>query len=144
MNYSLYSIGIPGLPELMLLVLILVLPMIVVGIVVAVIFANKKSSSQIPQNVYNPTNITTATPPDVAGKKIAAGLCGILIPALGVHKFILGYTNAGLIMLLVSLFTCGFGAIVFGIIGFVEGIMYLTKSDADFYQVYILSRKEWF
>ena len=144
MNYSLYAIGMPGLPELMLLGLILVLPMIVVGIVVAVILANKKSSSPNPQNAYNPTDITTAVPPDVASKKLAAGLCGILIPALGVHKFILGYTNTGLIMLLVSLFTCGFGAVVFGIIGFIEGIMYLTKSDEEFYRLYFLSKKEWF
>src|SRR5215471_16164759 len=35
-----------------------------------------------------------------ASNKIAAGVCGILLGAFGVHKFILGYTRAGLIMLL--------------------------------------------
>jgi TM2 domain-containing membrane protein YozV len=77
-------------------------------------------------------------------KKMAAGLCGILIGAFGVHKFILGYTTSGIIMLLVSLLTCGLGATVMGIIGLIEGIMYLTKSDADFYQIYMANKKEWF
>jgi TM2 domain-containing membrane protein YozV len=79
-----------------------------------------------------------------SGKKIAAGICGILIGALGVHKFILGKTQAGLIMLLVSLLTCGVGAIVMEIVGLVEGILYLTKSDQQFYQTYYVEGKDWF
>jgi len=73
-----------------------------------------------------------------------AGICGILLGGLGVHKFILGYTTEGVIMLLVSLLTCGFGAIVTGIIGLIEGIMYLTKSDEDFVSIYVTGRKGWF
>jgi TM2 domain-containing membrane protein YozV len=79
-----------------------------------------------------------------AGKKIAAGVCGILLGALGIHKFILGLTTPGLIMLLVSVLTCGFGAIPMGIIGLVEGIIYLTKSDQEFYQLYAVEKKQWF
>jgi len=79
-----------------------------------------------------------------ADKKIAAGVCGILIGSLGVHKFVLGYTREGVIMLLVSLLTCGFGAPIMSIIGIVEGIMYLTKPDEDFVRTYIQSRKGWF
>jgi TM2 domain-containing membrane protein YozV len=78
------------------------------------------------------------------GKKIAAGICAILIGGLGIHKFILGYTTAGLIMLLVTVLTCGVGGIPMGVIGLVEGILYLTKSDDDFYQIYIVGKKEWF
>ncbi|MBD1999391.1 TM2 domain-containing protein [Leptolyngbya sp. FACHB-541] len=77
-------------------------------------------------------------------KKVAAGVCGILLGALGVHKFLLGYTTEGLIMLLVTILTCGFGGAVMGIIGLVEGIMYLTKSDEEFVSTYILSKKGWF
>jgi TM2 domain-containing membrane protein YozV len=73
---------------------------------------------------------------DFAGKKIAAGICGILIGSLGIHKFILGLTTPGLIMLLVTVLTCGFGGIVMGLIGLIEGIIYLTKSDEEFYQLY--------
>lgn len=84
------------------------------------------------------------TPPDVSSKKLAAGICGILLGSLGVHKFILGYTNAGLIMLLSTVLTCGIAGVVFGVIGLVEGIIYLTKSDDDFYRTYIAQKKPWF
>jgi len=79
-----------------------------------------------------------------ADKKIAAGICGILLGALGIHKFILGYTKEGVIMLLISLLTLGFGAWVMGVIGLVEGILYLTKSDETFVQTYVTGRKGWF
>ncbi|GAA6621649.1 TM2 domain-containing protein [Scytonema sp. NUACC26] len=78
-----------------------------------------------------------------ASKKTAAGICGILIGALGVHKFILGYNTEGIIMLLVSLLTCGIGAPFMGILGLVEGIMYLTKTDEEFINTYIVNKKKW-
>jgi TM2 domain-containing membrane protein YozV len=81
---------------------------------------------------------------DANSKKVAAGVCGILLGALGVHKFILGYTTEGLIMLLVSVLTCGIGATVMGVIGLVEGITYLTKTDDEFYTTYIVNKKGWF
>ena len=81
---------------------------------------------------------------EASNKKLAAGLLGIFFGAFGVHKFVLGYTKEGLIMLLVSLLTCGVGAVVFGVIGLVEGIIYLTKSDAEFYRTYVAGRKGWF
>jgi TM2 domain-containing membrane protein YozV len=76
-----------------------------------------------------------------ASNKIAAGVCGILIGSLGVHKFILGYTGAGLIMLLVTILTCGLGGIVMHLIGLIEGIIYLTKSDEEFVRTYIEGRR---
>jgi TM2 domain-containing membrane protein YozV len=79
-----------------------------------------------------------------AGKKIAAGICGILIGWLGVHKFILGLTTPGIIMLLVSVLTCGVGAFPMTVIGFVEGLIYLTKSDEDFYETYAVQKRGWF
>jgi TM2 domain-containing membrane protein YozV len=79
-----------------------------------------------------------------SGKKIPAGICGILLGALGVHKFILGYTSEGLIMLLVSVLTCGVGAIVMGPIGLIEGIIYLTKSDEEFDATYVHNKRGWF
>lgn len=79
-----------------------------------------------------------------ASNKMAAGICGILLGGLGVHKFILGYTGAGVVMLLITLLTCGLGAIVTSIIGIVEGIIYLSKSDEDFVQTYVRGRREWF
>jgi len=82
--------------------------------------------------------------PAGAEKKIAAGICGILLGALGVHKFILGYTKPGIIMLLVSVLTLGLAAPIMGLIGLIEGIIYLTKSDEEFVRIYVQGRKGWF
>ena len=76
--------------------------------------------------------------------KVAAGLLGIFIGSLGIHKFYLGYSKEGVIMLLVSLLPLGFGAGIMGIIGLIEGIIYLTKTDADFENIYVVGRKGWF
>ena len=72
-------------------------------------------------------------------KKLAAGILGILIGGLGIHKFYLGYTKEGIIQILLS-FACGIGALI----GLIEGILYLTKSDQDFVATYINGRKGWF
>lgn len=89
-----------------------------------------------------------------ADKKIAAGLCGILLGGLGIHKFILGYQQEGIIYLamlgvaiVITFVTCGIGSfllIIPGILGLVEGIIYLTKSDEEFVQTYIVNKKPWF
>lgn len=79
-------------------------------------------------------------PEDVSSRKMTAGLLGILLGGFAVHKFYLGFTSTAVIQLLVSIFTCGLG----GWIGLIEGIIYLTKSDEDFYQTYIVDEKQWF
>ncbi|MGD1851841.1 MAG: TM2 domain-containing protein [Cyanophyceae cyanobacterium] len=79
-----------------------------------------------------------------AEKKISAGICGILIGALGIHKFILGYSTEGVIMLLASILTCGIAAPIMGIIGLVEGILYITKEDQEFIDTYINNKRGWF
>ncbi|MDQ1639848.1 MAG: hypothetical protein QOF62_3187 [Pyrinomonadaceae bacterium] len=75
-----------------------------------------------------------------ADKKLVAGICGILLGGFGVHKFVLGYTTEGIIQIVITLVTCGAGSIV----GLVEGIIYLTKSDEDFVRTYIQNKKAWF
>ncbi|MBI3880082.1 MAG: NINE protein [Verrucomicrobia bacterium] len=85
-----------------------------------------------------------ATAAGRSSNRIAAGVCGILLGPFGVHKFILGYTTTGVIMLLVSLLTCGIGAPVMHIIGIIEGIIYLTKTEEEFIRTYVDGRKEWF
>ena len=79
-----------------------------------------------------------------ASNKIPAGVCGILLGALGIHKFILGYTGAGLIMLLVTVLSCFILWPIMYIIGLIEGIIYLCKSDEEFVRTYVDGRKEWF
>ncbi|MDP0499171.1 MAG: TM2 domain-containing protein [Verrucomicrobiales bacterium] len=75
---------------------------------------------------------------------MVAGILAILLNCLGIHKFYLGYQKEGLIMLLGSILTCGFGGIVFGVIGVVEGVIYLTKTDDEFVATYVTGRKGWF
>jgi TM2 domain-containing membrane protein YozV len=77
-----------------------------------------------------------------ADKKVPAAICG-MIPMLGVfgiHKFILGYTTEGIIQLIIGVITCGAGSVI----GLIEGIIYLAKSDEDFVRTYIQNKKGWF
>ena len=66
--------------------------------------------------------------PAMQKSKMAAGLLGIFLGSLGVHNFYLGYTNKALVQLLVSVCTCGLGAVPMGIWGLIEGIQILTGS----------------
>jgi len=83
--------------------------------------------------------------------KIAAGLLGIFLGGWGIHKFYLGFTGPALVYLLVN--TVGFAVtwlflfipnVILGVIAFVEGILYLTKSDEEFEQLYVIQKKQWF
>ena len=79
--------------------------------------------------------------------KVTAGLFAIFLGGLGIHKFYLGYTIPGIIMLLVGIF--GFVLLfipnlILGIIALIEGIMYLTKSDEEFDEIYVSGTKHWF
>ena len=73
-------------------------------------------------------------------KKVLAGVLAILFGGLGIHKFVLGYTTEGIIQIVISIVTCGIGSIL----GLIEGIIYLTKSDDEFYQMYQVNKKGWF
>jgi len=54
---------------------------------------------------------------------------------------------ATLCSLVGGLMTCGLlwpGIFAIQIIGLIEGIIYLTKSDEEFVRTYVNGRKEWF
>jgi len=86
--------------------------------------------SEVPTPPYDPAQ----------SKRVLAGILGIVLGGLGVHRFILGDTTGGIIRIVITIVTCGFGQII----GLVEGIIYLTKSDPDFYQTYVVEKKAWF
>ena len=100
-------------------------------------------SSPTPPPQQQPPVAPSGKPPE-ADKKILAGILAIVLGALGIHKFILGYVKEGVIMLLVSVISLGMLAWVMGIIGLIEGILYLTKSDEEFVQTYLHNKKGWF
>jgi TM2 domain-containing membrane protein YozV len=83
--------------------------------------------------------------------KLAAGLLAIFLGSLGIHKFYLGLTGPGLAYLLIN--TIGFAVtwlllyipnIILAIMALIEGIIYLTKSDEEFEQLYVVQKKKWF
>lgn len=63
-----------------------------------------------------------------AKSKMAAGLLGIFLGALGIHNFYLGYTGKAVAQLLITILSCGILAIVSEIWGLIEGIQILTGS----------------
>lgn len=77
-------------------------------------------------------------------KKLVAGILAIVLGSLGIHKFVLGYQKEGLIMLAVSFLSFGLLAGLMALIGLIEGIIYLTKTDDEFYQIYQAGKKPWF
>lgn len=85
-------------------------------------------------------------------KKVLAGILAILLGSLGVHKFILGYQKEGFILLGVSIAAWVLSCLAIGllfiwipsVIGLIEGIIYLTKSDEEFYNTYQVGKKPWF
>ena len=83
-----------------------------------------------------------STPPPIPedSKRVLAGVMGLLLGGLGIHRFVLGDTTGGILRIVITLVTCGFGSLI----GFIEGIIYLTKSDPDFVQTYQVQKKPWF
>ena len=83
--------------------------------------------------------------------KVAAGLLAIFLGGLGIHKFYLGFTGPGLVYLLID--TIGFAItwallyipnMILGMMALIEGIIYLTRSDEEFEQIYVVQKKKWF
>ena len=74
--------------------------------------------------------------------KIVAGILALLVGYLGIHKFYLGYVGVGIIYLLVSI--TFFGLFLTVPVAIIDGIIYLSKSDADFDKAYVQGRRSWF
>ncbi len=78
--------------------------------------------------------------PEQQSKRVLAGVLAIVFGELGIHKFVLGYTAEGLIQIGLTIVTCG----IAGIIGIIEGIIYLTKTDEEFIYQYQTNKRSWF
>jgi TM2 domain-containing membrane protein YozV len=79
--------------------------------------------------------------------KIVAALLAFFLGWLGIHKFYLGKTTAGIIMALcgtIGWLLFAIPPLIVGVIAFVEFIIYLVKSDAEFNRDYVVGNKSWF
>ena len=62
--------------------------------------------------------------------KTTAGILGIIVGGLGIHKFYLGQIGLGIVYLLFC------WTFIPALIGFIEGILYLTMTDQEFARRY--------
>ncbi|MFP4356670.1 MAG: GYF domain-containing protein [Phycisphaerae bacterium] len=83
---------------------------------------------------------------DTTDKKLVCGIVALFLGSLGIHKFILGYNQAGVVMLLcTTLGSClVIPPLVMWVIGIVEGISYLQMSSEQFARVHGSKTKPWF
>lgn len=106
----------------------------------------------LPPQGYTPSNDAprraVATPVFGAKDHVVAALLAIFLGPLGIHKFYLGYNTVAFITLAVtvlgSIVTFGLAANVMGVLSLIEGVIYLTKSQTEFEQIYVVGNKEWF
>lgn len=78
-----------------------------------------------------PPPIGTFPPTTASGKtRVSAALFALLLGSFGAHKFYMGDTGLGILYLLF------FWTAIPGIIGLIEGIIYLAMSDQDFVRKY--------
>jgi TM2 domain-containing membrane protein YozV len=79
--------------------------------------------------------------------KWVAALLAFLLGTFGVHKFYLGKNTAGFIMLglfLGGMVLVGIPSFIVSAIAFIEGIIYITKSEQRFYDDYVVGDRAWF
>ena len=93
------------------------------------VFCTNCGTKQAKETTTKAKTINTVNNTEVKPKsKVAAGLLGIFLGALGIHNFYLGYIGKGLAQLLITVLTCGFLSFATGIWGLIEGILILTGS----------------
>jgi hypothetical protein len=65
-----------------------------------------------------------------ASKRVPAAIFALLLGGFGIHKFFLGKVGQGILYLLFC------WTFIPALVGFIEGIVYLTMSDGDFMAKY--------
>lgn len=104
--------------------------------------SSQASASATAQPYYTPAAYVPAK------DHVAAGLLAIVFGCFGIHKFYLGYTTPGFIMLAITIIggviTFGIAALVMIVIGIIEGVIYLTMSQSEFEETHVNQVHSWF
>ena len=96
-------------------------------------------------HAQSPTDYTQASTTSSAPahkSKIVAGLLALFLGNLGVHRFYLGNTKAGIINLVLFILILPIPILM--LISLIEGIKYLTMSQEKFNQEYVYGHRAWF
>jgi TM2 domain-containing membrane protein YozV len=109
-------------------------------------------TSRPKQESWNQPHLDSRPQHTQDNKRILTGVLAIILGSLGVHKFVLGYNNEGIIILVAT--AIGYATLCFiiggfiltatSLLGLIEGIIYLTKTDAEFHETYQKNKKPWF
>ena len=82
------------------------------------------------------------------GNRAIAAVLAFFFGSLGIHKFYTGRIVPGVITLVITVvvgfLTLGAAAGLMGLIGIIEAIIYILKSDAEFKAAYVDGNKGWF
>jgi TM2 domain-containing membrane protein YozV len=74
-------------------------------------------------------------------KRVTCAICALIpfVNLFAVHKFMLGQTMPAILQICANL-ACGAGAWI----SFIEGIIYLMKTDEEWHKIYVVDKKAWF
>ena len=87
--------------------------------------ANLMRDPYTPSMYARPGSFPTNTPP----KNMALAIVlAFFLGAFGIHRFYLGHTGTGVAMALITILTCGYGAIITGIWALVDIVLIATGS----------------
>lgn len=112
-------------------------------------FAGQQVDFEVADSVATNIYITAGAPISLSGdkNKIVAALLALFLGWLGIHKFYLGKTTAGIIMALcgtIGWLLFAIPPMIIGVIAFIEFIIYLVKPEAEFHRDYVVGNKSWF
>ena len=80
------------------------------------------------------------TPGPSGSERVGHAMLAIFVGALGIHKFAQGHSANGTIRLVIGIFFC----LPMFVVGIIEGIQYLSMSNADYARTYLRRKKDWF
>ena len=95
----------------------------------------------------HPISASVSSSESITAFRRKVGWAAIVLGGLGIHKFMLGYRKAGVIMLLIGVLgwiPFAIPTLLVSLVGMIEGVIYLRKTDAEFEATYLRGKREWF